>query len=281
MASYEQFESNYNPNYDFDFDEGYRDAYTPPADTTTETPSAKPLNTDETDKEETQNKLQYVTALGVDKENYNPVTNTDGSDIPAESNYSKRFDLGRSNKSREERFKEFSEAYKQAGADPKYFDFFAKLASEESGFNKSIQNLSGAPAYGYFQFMQGDTTIKGKRKSFNNIRAYANTDIETFRNDPVLQIKAAMKLAKEFMSALNDKDKKRAKELGLSDSALLAGAWAGGAGGVKAFLHKNEDRSDKYWSKDGKTGTTVFERMKLFNNYFKVGGKIVKIDDEE
>ena len=51
-------------------------------------------------------------------------------------------------------FNQFSQAYLASGVDRSKFNFFAKLAQKESGFNSQIQNQFGAPAYGYFQFMQ-------------------------------------------------------------------------------------------------------------------------------
>lgn len=58
------------------------------------------------------------------------------------------------------RYNDFVKAFKSSGVDSNRFDFFAKLASKESGFNPTIQNQAGAPAYGYFQFMQG--SAKGR-----------------------------------------------------------------------------------------------------------------------
>lgn len=161
----------------------------------------------------------------------------------------------------------FSLSYERAGGDKNKYSFFRKLAEKESGFNHRIQNLQGAPAYGYFQFMQD-----GKR--WNNISKFANTDIETFRNNPEVQIKAAHKLADNFMNSFSDRDIARARELGYSDSALVAGAWLAGTGGVKKFLHSGISLNDKHWSKDGKTGTDVATRMKEFNGYFKSGGTL-------
>ena len=110
----------------------------------------------------------------------------------------------------------FKEAYNKVGT-PKMFNFFSLLAKKESGYNSEIQNLQGAPAYGYFQFMQD-----GER--WNNIRDYAGVDIDTFRRSPEIQIQAAHKLANAFLSGFRDKDRARARELGYTDSALLAGA---------------------------------------------------------
>lgn len=50
----------------------------------------------------------------------------------------------------------FKRAYQEAGADPSKFKFFTKLARLESNFNSKAKNPN-APAYGYFQFMQGSS----------------------------------------------------------------------------------------------------------------------------
>lgn len=166
------------------------------------------------------------------------------------------------------RFNAFRTAYDKVGADPKKFSFFAKLASKESGFDPYIQNKLGAPAYGYFQFMEG--SANGRR--WDNITRFANSDIETFRNSPELQIKAAQRLADSFLKGFSQEDIKKARELGYSDSALVAGAWLGGVGGVRKLLHKGISVDDKSWSKNRSSGTDMRTRMKEFNNLFKKGG---------
>jgi hypothetical protein len=45
--------------------------------------------------------------------------------------------------------------------------------------------------------------------------------------------------------------------MGWTDNAIIAGAWLGGAGGVKAYAFHGKDRSDGYES--------VGSRMKKFN----------------
>lgn len=162
-------------------------------------------------------------------------------------------------------YEDFKSNYEKAGIDPKKFDFFASLAKHESNFNPTVQNKTGAPAFGYFQFMQDG-------KKWNNISKFAGVDIATFRNNPVLQIKAADKLADSFLSQFTEEDKKRAKELGYTDSALVRGAWLGGVGGVRNFLHKGINADDKHWDKLGNKGTSVKEAMDRGNNYFKKGG---------
>lgn len=162
----------------------------------------------------------------------------------------------------------FNKAYDEVEASnpdaKKYRQFLTKMAEQESGFNSAIQNRAGAPAYGYFQFMQDD-------KKYNNIRQYAGTDIETFRNNPKLQIEAAIKLAKSFEKGFSKEDLELANKNGYSTWGLLGGAWLAGNGGVRKFLRGQGNPSDRHWSKEGK-GTDVSTRIKAFN--FKEGGII-------
>lgn len=160
--------------------------------------------------------------------------------------------------------KAYDEVEKTNPEAKKYRQFLTKMAKAESGFNKSIQNLAGAPAYGYFQFMQDGN-------KYNNISHYANTDIETFRNNPKIQIEAAIKLAKDFEKGFNSEDLKKAKELGYTTFGLLGGAWLAGNGGVKKLLYSGKNLSDKHWSSTGQ-GTTVLDRIREFN--FRFGGKL-------
>ena len=47
--------------------------------------------------------------------------------------------------------------------------------------------------------------------------------------------------------------------MGYSDSAIIAGAWLGGPGGVRAFAFNNNNRKDVH-------GTSVGKYMQMFNN---------------
>jgi hypothetical protein len=158
----------------------------------------------------------------------------------------------------------FTKAFDEAVAENPELEkrraFFTELAKAESGFDHTIQNKQGAPAYGYFQFMQGSAN----GRSWNNIGQYAGVSLEEFRNNPKLQIIAANKLADSFLKNMTEEDRTRAKRAGYSDNALIAGAWLGGNGGLSKAL-RGIDSDDKNWSKDGKTGTTVLTRMKQFN----------------
>lgn len=144
----------------------------------------------------------------------------------------------------------------------KYRRFLTQVAKIESGFNKRVQNRAGAPAYGYFQFMQDG-------KKYNNISKYANTDIETFRNNPQLQIQAAIKLAKSFENSFTANDLRIAKDKGFTTFGLLGGAWLGGVRGVRKYLNNQGDPSDSHW---GGKGSSVGKRIRQFN--YKYGGSI-------
>lgn len=97
-----------------------------------------------------------------------------------------------------------------------WYPFFSALAKRESGYDYTIRNKAGAPAWGYFQFMQD-----GVR--WNNISKYAGVDIDTFLKDPVLQIRAARSLASDFLGQLKWDDYNVAASMGYDKQALLGG----------------------------------------------------------
>lgn len=134
-------------------------------------------------------------------------------------------------------------------------NLLTRLAYQESGFRHNIGNSRGVPAFGYFQFMQGNY----RGRNYNNIGQYAGVDLDTFRNSPVIQIQAANNLANYFMNSFSKTEIQRLHQMGYSDSAIIAGAWLGGPGGVRAFAFKNQDRKDA-------NGTGVSTYMKKFNN---------------
>lgn len=139
----------------------------------------------------------------------------------------------------EDAFDEVQSQYPEAAY---YRDILTKIAQQESGFNPTAKNPN-APAYGYFQFMEGD--------KWSNISTYAGTDIQTFLNNPKLQIKAAIRLAKSFENSFSKEDIKQAAKLGYGRDSLIAGAWLAGAGGVKKFIWKGINVDDKHWSPEG------------------------------
>lgn len=145
---------------------------------------------------------------------------------------------------------EFENAFAQAVAqDPsiaKYKDFLTKTAKRESGFDSHIQNKSGKPYYGYFQF--GHAALKQT----------STLSMEQFRNNPVEQIKAAAKLYEQFISQSKSLGiYEKAKQQGYSDDAIAAGAWLGGVGGLKRYINGQGNPSDG--------ADSVGKRMKDFN----------------
>lgn len=134
-------------------------------------------------------------------------------------------------------------------------NLFTRLANQESSFRYDIGNSRGVPAFGYFQFMQGNY----RGKYHNNVGQYAGVDLDTFRRNPIIQIQAANNLANYFMNSFSKTELQRLHQMGYSDSAIIAGAWLGGPGGVKAFAFGNQNRRDV-------NGTGVGDYMQMFNN---------------
>lgn len=134
-------------------------------------------------------------------------------------------------------------------------NLLTRLAYQESGFRHNIGNSRGVPAFGYFQFMQGNY----RGRNYNNVGQYAGVDVNTFMNSPVIQIQAANNLANYFMRSFSKTELQKLHQMGYSDSAIIAGAWLGGPGGVKAFAFNNNNRKDV-------NGTSVGQYMQMFNN---------------
>ena len=156
--------------------------------------------------------------------------------------------------------REFNSYYDQAiqagGADAEQLrsrrDLFTHIAQVESTFNSGIKNRN-APAYGYFQFMQGNY----KGTNYNNITRHAKVDLKTFLSSPVLQIHAANSLANEFLNSFGKTNLDRLHSLGWTDNAIIAGAWLGGPGNVIKFAFRGIDSSDG--------NDSVGSRMRRFN----------------
>ena len=152
--------------------------------------------------------------------------------------------------------KDFDEALKIGGDEAKQLQsrraVLTHLAQIESTFNSMAKNKK-APAYGYFQFMQG--MYNGT--NHNNIGRHAKVDVNTFMKSPVLQIRAANSLANEFFASIGKANIEKLHKLGWTDNAILAGAWLGGPGNVIRYATRGIDASD---------GTdSVGKRMKKFN----------------
>lgn len=150
--------------------------------------------------------------------------------------------------------KAFAEAVTIYPKASKYKDFLTLTAKRESGFDSYIQNTAGAPYYGYFQMGQEE------------IRTTTGLTVEQFRNDPVQQIIGACKLYDKYLNSVKKLGVyDLCKKEGYSDDAIVAGAWAGGPGGVKKFITGQGDPSDAHWY-GGQGGTSVGKLMNQFKN---------------
>ena len=151
--------------------------------------------------------------------------------------------------------------------DAEWRDFLTKIAKKESAF-QNVQNKANAPAYGFYQLWE------------TNLRGHTPEEV---LNDPKLQIKLAIQLGKENLRNFKPEDFKKAEELGYNETAMRWGAWLGGVGGVRDYLHSNIDRSDSHHY-NGRGGSTVGTYMKMGN--YKEGGSLkninlIEIEDKE
>lgn len=152
-----------------------------------------------------------------------------------------------------ENFKALFENYLKSDPDAKKYEkVLTDIAKHESNFKYSIQNLSGAPAYGYFQFWQDG--------NINNITKYSGLSVEDFRNNPDAQIAAAVKMARSIENQFNSEDLRIAKAKGYTMDALIRGAWLGGVSGVRKVLRGTGNPSDRHWNSNGR-GHSVKEAM--------------------
>lgn len=113
-----------------------------------------------------------------------------------------------------------------------YKNFLYKIAGIESSYNpKSHNNI----AYGLFGILE--------TSKYPLVSMYAKTDINTFLNNPELQMRAAIKLLKQNDSQLTKARLAKGASMGLSKDDMRAAAWFSGIGGLDAFLN-GENRSD-------------------------------------
>lgn len=137
----------------------------------------------------------------------------------------------------------------------KRYNLFAAIAKLESSFNPKAQNKK-SKATGWFQFMP------------TNIESFAKTDSTSFQNNPALQMKVMHDFVDNIERQFTDEDIRLAKQKGYSLSAMIAGAHFAGVNGLKNYLHKNINASDKH----NGGGTDIKTRMDTLNNIFKLGG---------
>lgn len=63
---------------------------------------------------------------------------------------------------------------------------------------------------------------------------YSGVSHQTFLNDPIIQIQSAQRMKNDALGQLTDRDWAAADAKGYTASALVAGIWAGGIGGLRA-----------------------------------------------
>ena len=146
--------------------------------------------------------------------------------------------------------KYFDEVLKEDPSASKYRNLLTKTAELESGFRSNIVNPN-SKTRGYFQFR--DSTLQGLGTSWMNIK-----------NDPKQQIRYAIKLARQSESQLTQEDRLKASRMGITLNGLIGGAWLGGIGGVRRFLHKGINATDRKWDPNN-AGTSIKERMLATN----------------
>lgn len=174
----------------------------------------------------------------------------------------------------EGRYAQFANIYTSAGLPQNELGFWANIAQDESGFTPGIVGRNdkyGVEALGYFQML-----TKYNNKPMNIAGTYSGVDSQTFLSNPVIQLKAAQNMKNHIMNMFSAKDLEVARAKGYTDSALVAGAWAGGVGGVRKWLHYGKNSVDVN-VKDGNNAKRKWEcsvagRMEALNGYFKKGG---------
>lgn len=126
----------------------------------------------------------------------------------------------------------------------KYRPFLTALAGRESTFDPhaGADNKEGR-ALGYLQLMPMNRR---------------GVSAQEFVNNPVLQLEMTWKLLQSNIKSISSTDRKVASSKGFTESALLAGAWIGGVGGMRNSLYHNINKPDNL-------GTTVSNYMNRFN----------------
>lgn len=133
-------------------------------------------------------------------------------------------------------------------------DFLIRTAKRESGFDNKATNSSSKKHHGYFQINE------------DSIKQLSGLSVDEFKNNPVAQIKTAAKLYNQFLSQVKNLGiYDLAKRKGYSDNAIVAGAWAGGGGGVKTYLLGQGNPSDSHYY-GGQGGISVGQLMEEFKN---------------
>lgn len=172
----------------------------------------------------------------------------------------------------------FRQFYEQSGAPMNEYDFWARKAQDESGFRYDIvgrfvdpETKKETTGLGYFQQLD---TYKGE--SMPIARQYSGVGKQDYLSNPIIQIQAAQRMKNDILRQFTEEDWAAAREKGYTVSAMVAGAWAGGVGGVRRWLHRGHNAVDMHFKNDP-TNKRAWEcsvagQMSLLNGYFKKGG---------
>lgn len=174
-------------------------------------------------------------------------------------------------------YNQFVDVYRRAGAPENELGFWANIAQNESTFRHDIHGKTKDGKYealGYFQML---TVADGKPMDVAG--QYSGVSHQTFLNDPIIQIQSAQRMKNDALRQLTDKDWAAADAKGYTASALVAGVWAGGIDGLRAWLHRGVNRVDanvrNHPDASRRWKASVAGRMEDCNNYFKDGGVLM------
>lgn len=174
----------------------------------------------------------------------------------------------------------FRQFYEQSGAPMSEYAFWARKAQDESGFRYNIigrhvdpETKEETTGLGYFQQLD---TYKGR--SMPIARQYSGVGKKDYLSNPILQIQAAQRMKNDILKQFTAEDWAAAQRKGYQPSAMVAGAWAGGVGGVRRWLHEGYNAVDMHFKNDPDNERawecSVAGQMELLNGYFKKGGII-------
>ena len=143
---------------------------------------------------------------------------------------------------------------------------FNKMYDElgESDFREFLTKIAGLESK-WQNNPKGNKTHSGLYQIKNTYLAHytdiPNITVEQFVNNPKLQTKAALKLAKENYNQIIKDDVllKAAKERGYNEWDLMAGAWLAGYKGMRRQFFTGKEVGDA-------NGTTITDRMNAYKN---------------
>lgn len=145
-------------------------------------------------------------------------------------------------------------------------DKFNKMYDElgEKDFREFLTKIAGLESKWQYN-PRGNKTHSGlyqiKNSYLGHYTGIPDITVEQFVNNPKLQTKAALKLAKENYSQIIKDDAllKAAKQRGYDEWDLMAGAWLAGYSGMRRQFFTGKEVGDA-------NGTTITKRMNAYKN---------------